>query len=377
MIACYFGTYSKEEGYSRNRVIIKGLKENGVEVKECRVDLWQGRADKLVGIRDPKYSLGLIPRFISTYIRLIIKFSKLGRYDVMIVGYAGHIDVFLAKLLNYLRHKPLIFDAFLSLYDIAVNEFKAAKHGSLKAGMIWLIDKYSCHISDIVLLDTYAHIKYFVEKFNLPYEKFICVWVGQDSEVFRPLSIKKRNNKLNVLFFGNYTPLHGAEYIIQAAKKLELYEDIHFTLIGNSPLYDKIHNLANSASLKNTTFIKDWLPYKVLREYIATADICLGVFGITEKTEKVIPCKIYDCLAMAKPIITSNSAAVREIMTDRENAILCKAGNPESIAEAIVLLRDNPNLRDKIANQAYKLFCHKFTPRHIAEGLISAISEQI
>lgn len=377
MIVCYFGTYSKGEGYSRNRVIIQGLKQNGVQVKECHVDLWETRVEKLRGIRDPKYTLRLIPRFILAYTALVINFFRLGRYDVMIVGYAGHLDIFLAKFLNYFRRQPLIFDAFLSLYDTAVNEFKVVRCGSWKARMVWLMERYACLIADIVLLDTYAHIKYFVERFNLPYEKFVCVPVGQDNAIFKPLEVKKETANFNVLFFGNYTPLHGAEYIIQAAKKLEPYADIHFTLVGNSPLYDKIDNLAKEISLKNTTFIKDWLPYKVLREYIATADICLGIFGITEKARRVVPCKIYDCLAMAKPVITADSVAVREVLTDQENIILCPAGNAESIAQAIILLRDNPGLRDKIANQGYQLFCHKFTPKHIAEELISTIRERI
>jgi len=377
MIVCYFGTYSKGQGYSRNRVLIKGLKENGVTVKECHIDLWKGRLDKLEGIRDLKYSLSLIPRFIFVYMRLIMKLFAVGRYDVMIVGYAGHIDIFLAKILNFLRHKPLVFDAFLSLYDTAVNEFKVAGEGSWKAKIIWLLDKYSCLMADVVLLDTQAHIKYFVEEFNVPYKKFIAVYVGQNDEIFKPLELAKENNNFNVLFFANLTALHGTEYIIQAAKILEPYKDIHFTLIGNGPLYDKIYNLAKEISLANTTFIRDFLPYELLRQYIGSADVCLGIFGTTEKARKVVPCKIYDCLAMAKPVITADSLAVREILTDRENIILCQAGNAESIARAIILLRDNPDLRDKIANQGYQLFCQKFTPKHIAERLISDINVRL
>jgi glycosyltransferase involved in cell wall biosynthesis len=375
MIVLYFGTYSKGQGYSRNRVLIKGLKENRVEVKECHIDLWKGRLDKLKGIRELKYALSLIPRFIFAYLQLVLRFFRVGSYDLIIVGYAGHIDVFLAKILNFLRHKPLVFDAFLSLYDTTVNEFKVAGEGSWKAKIIWLLDRYSCLIADAVLLDTEAHIKYFVEEFKLPYKKFIAVCVGQDDELFKPSEFRKENNDFNVLFFANFTALHGTEYIIQAAKILEPYKDIHFTLIGNSPLYDKIYNLAKELSLANTTFIRDFLPYEALRQYIGSADVCLGIFGTTEKAKKVVPCKIYDCLAMAKPVITADSKAVGEILTDRENIILCQAGNAESIARAIILLRDNPALRQKVANQGYQLFCQKFTPKHITEGLIAALRE--
>lgn len=376
MIICYFGTYSKEEGYTRNRVIIKGLEENGIVIKECHADLWKGRLDKLSGIKYSKYTLSLIPRFIFAYISLLIKFFNIGTYDLMIVGYAGHLDIFLARILNLFRRKPLVFDAFLSLYDTAVNEFKVAKKNSWKAKAIWLIDRYSCLMADKVLLDTQAHIKYFVEEFKLSYTKFIALPVGQDNQIFKPQGSSKVSNTFNILFFGNYTPLHGAEYILRAAKKLEPYPDVHFTLVGDSPLYGKIHSLAEELSLKNVTFIRSRLAYSLLKEYIASADICLGVFGETLKANNVVPCKIYDCLAMAKSIITSNSAAAREILTDKENILFCKPKDADSIADAIILLKDNPLLRDKIAYQAYQLFCEKFTPKHIAERLIAELKKE-
>ena len=42
MRVCYFGTYSTGPGYPRNRVIIKGLRENGIEVVECHKEIWDG-----------------------------------------------------------------------------------------------------------------------------------------------------------------------------------------------------------------------------------------------------------------------------------------------------------------------------------------------
>jgi hypothetical protein len=41
-----------------------------------------------------------------------------------LVGYLGHFDVFPARLLSWLRRKPLVFDAFVSLYDTSVEDQK-------------------------------------------------------------------------------------------------------------------------------------------------------------------------------------------------------------------------------------------------------------
>lgn len=377
MKICYFGTYSKEEGYPRNRVIIKGLRDNGVSVKECHVDLWKSPAEKITGIKTIQINPKLLFRIILSYLNLIINFFKIGEYDVLIVGYVGHFDIFVAKTLNIFRRKPIIFDAFLSLYDTAVNERKIISKKSLKAKILWLVDKYSCLLADTVLLDSEEHIQYFAKEFKLPKEKFLRVLVGEDDTIFKPIESKVRNSLFEVLFFGTYISLHGIEYIIRAAKLLAIYPDIHFTLIGDGQLYSEIYKLAKEIGVKNIDFINKWLNYDELKKFIACADICLGIFGNTEKAKRIIPCKVYDCLSMAKPVITGNSPAAREILIDKKNAILCEMGNSKGIAESILLLCNNNKLREEIAMAGYDLFCQKLSPKNIAQDLLPKLNDLI
>ncbi len=42
---CYFGTF--RDNYSRNQIMIEGLRRNGVEVLECHARLWQGVEDRV------------------------------------------------------------------------------------------------------------------------------------------------------------------------------------------------------------------------------------------------------------------------------------------------------------------------------------------
>ena len=42
MRICFFGTYTVAEGYPVNRFLVNGLRESGVEVEECREELWEG-----------------------------------------------------------------------------------------------------------------------------------------------------------------------------------------------------------------------------------------------------------------------------------------------------------------------------------------------
>jgi glycosyltransferase involved in cell wall biosynthesis len=374
---CYFGTYSTQEGYPRNNVIIKGLRKNGVEVIECHIELWKGSTDKLQGIKTVHYNLKLISRVIHAYSLLIVKFFQISDYDVLIVGFAGHFDIFLAKFLNLFRKRLLVFDAFISLYDTAVNDRKIVLPHSLKARLLWLIDKYACSLADLVLLDTGAHINYFVNEFRLKPDKFLRIPVGEDDEIFKPANCLKKSNKFNVVYFGTYLPLHGTEFIVQAAGLLQDINDIHFILVGSGPDYDNINNLAKNSQLKNVEFITDWQSYNELKEIISQADICLGIFGTTEKAKRVVPSKVFVSLAMAKPIITGDSLAVREFLRHRDNALLCKMGDAHAIKQGILTLKNDERLMLFLANNGYEYFKNNFSPQKIGERLLVTLEKAI
>ncbi|MCI0519004.1 MAG: group 1 glycosyl transferase, partial [Chloroflexi bacterium] len=105
---CYFGAYREE--YPRNQIMIHGLRQAGAEVIECHQPLWHGIQDRVQvasgGWLKPRFWL----RLLHAYTALLGKYRRVGRYDVLVVGYPGHYDVFLARLLAWLRGRPLAWD---------------------------------------------------------------------------------------------------------------------------------------------------------------------------------------------------------------------------------------------------------------------------
>jgi len=385
-----------EEGYPRNRVIIEGLRSNGVEVTECHEDFWKGTAEKLEGVKAGSVMVKTIFRLMRIYGRLILKFRHAGDYDAMIVGYAGHVDIFLAKILNLFRRKPVIFDAFLSVYDTAVMDRKIVLQNSLKAKLLRLVDKWSCNIADSVLLDTKAHIDYFVREFHLPASKFYAIPVGSslttaDSAADSgdtilnslPTSPSQRikygvpgtSGALNILYFGSYIPLHGVDVILRAAEILQGEKDIVFTLIGKGQLLPEMKQLASKLGLRNVNFIDRFVEEGELSGYIQRSDICLGIFGKTDKAMRVIPCKVYNCLAMGKPLITAMTPATEGVLTNMDNAMLCNAGDPESLSEAILSLKKDEALREKIAIRGQKYFAENFSADAIGKRIVEIVEK--
>ncbi len=364
-----------EEGYPRNRVIIEGLRSNGAEVIECHEEFWRDSAEKLEGVNAWHLMLKIPFRLLLIYGKLINKFMQVGYYDALIVGYAGHIDIFLAKLLNLFRRKPVIFDAFLSLYDTAVMDRRIVPSNSLKAKLLRLVDTWSCRVADAILLDTQAHIDYFVREFRLPASIFFAVPVGSYLSP-HPASSPQGGEgqyQCEVLYFGSYIPLHGVDTILKAASMLQDEKALVFTLIGKGQLLPEMKRLASDLGLKNINFIDRFMKEEELTRYIEQADICLGIFGETDKALRVIPCKVYNCLVMGKPLITAQTPAIEGVLTHMENAFLCKPGDPEALYRAIRHLKNDGRLRKKLSNNGKEYFRRNFSIEAIGKRVVHII----
>jgi len=352
MRVCYFGPFNPE--YPRNRVIIKGLRKNKVEVIECN--------------SQSNYRL-------LDYMKLLKKHTTLD-YDLIILGARGsYFGQPLMMFIKRMTNKPVVFDSILTLYETIVVDRKLIDGKSVKAKLLYNLDYNALHGASLVLSDTDAHSRYYSKFYDVDYGKIGRVLVGSDDEVFYPRRPKKENDCFLVMFWGGFIPLQGVKYIIKAAKLLENQKDIKFELRGFGQTYNEALELSRSLRVKNIKFVPSWIPYHELPKYIAKADVCLGIFGETEKAKRVIPNKVVETLAMGKPLITGDSPAAKEVLKAGENCILTPMANPKALAEAILILKDDKKLLDKIAENGYNLFKEKLNPKAIGKELMSMLIE--
>jgi len=339
MTVCYFP--GRETGYSRNRVLLKAMREVGIKVFDCSY---------------PK----------KNCFRYIVGFWNFFKYesqsDVIFIGFLGQ---FLVPLVKVFTRKPIIFDAFVSIYQTLVFDRKVIVPDGILARMAKFLDVFSCRLADKVILDTNQHIQFFIKEFNLPKEKFHRILVGSDDSVMYP---RERNEEKEFLvhFHGEFQALHGTEYIVEAAR---LLPDVKFQMVGKGRDLKKCLDKVQQNNIDNIQFLGE-CSYEQLAEHMAKASVCLGIFGNTPKTQMVIPHKVYEALAMKKPVITSDTPAIRELLTDDENVILCQAADAHSLVEAIKKLKKDKNLQNKISKNAYKTFVEYCKPLILGQEII-------
>ena len=345
MTICFFGIYKAD--YNRNKILMAGLKSNGVNIIECN--------SRLKGL--------------AKYFDLIKKHRALkNKYDVMIVAFPGYQAVVLAKLIC---RRPIIFDAFFSLHDAMVNDRRAVSRRSIKALYYWLLDWLAGSLADRILLDTNEHIKYFVKNFKIKKEKFIRVIIGADTDIYRPAATAPADGRFRVHFHGSYIPNQGIDYIVEAADILK-NESIIFNLIGAGQEFERIRRKVAALKLQDKFLTRGFLPQDQLLDSIKKSDICLGIFGAGEKTRRIISNKIFECLAMKKALITADTPAMRELFSEKE-VLFCRAGDGRDLAEKILYLKNNPRIRSELAENSYQFFLNNLRPAALTAELAKVI----
>jgi glycosyltransferase involved in cell wall biosynthesis len=213
-----------------------------------------------------------------------------------------------------------------------------------------------------------------VRTFNVPVDRFRRVWLGADDDVLKPQPMPAHEaSNFTVFFYGWFSPLHGVEHIIQAAASLEAAGDpARFVLVGSGQTLPAAKALVERLGVRSVTFLPG-VPYAELGRMMGDADLCLGSFGTTDRAQRVVPNKVFDAMAVARPALTADTPASRAILTHGEDVWLCAPGSGEAIADAIRALRREPDRLRRLAEQGYAAFTSRFSLDALARDLAAIV----
>lgn len=355
---CYFGTY--REGYTRNRILINGLRSQGVDVYECHATLWHGIADRVATAGGGWRSVGFVWRVVKAYWQLWCAYRRAPDYDVMVIGYPGQFDAYFGRILTRLRRKPLVLDVLMSLHLVA-EERSLTKKSPATAQLLFALEKGGLHRPDLLIMENSAYQRYVSAKYDLPASRFRYVPHGADNATYQPQAQPTDSEPFRVVYFGGFLPSHGMDAIIDAAAVLRDDPGIVFHLYGDGPEQERIINSAENLALSQITF-HGFVDWDVLHEAIAQAHICLGVFGKTPQALMTVQNKVWETLAMRRPLISGDSAAVREVLQHGRDVWLIPREDGAALADAIRTLRAQPDLREALAKSGHAVYLGGHTP---------------
>jgi glycosyltransferase involved in cell wall biosynthesis len=333
MRVLYFGTYERD--YPRNAQVISCLRRVGVEVVERHASVWEGRRQSW------RAGPASAARLAAAELRLLRRPSD--DFDIVLVGYPGHFDLPAAR--RVARGRPVVFNPLVSLADTFVSDRQRFRPDSLAARILTTIDRRALGAADLVVADTHAMASYLAALAGLPPSRVDHCFVGAEERLFRPG--RSPADPYTVLFVGKLIPLHGVETILAAAREAP---ELRIRLIGSGQLEHLLEDRP-----PNVEWVR-WVEYETLPDELHRAGCALGIFGTSEKAQRVIPNKAFQALACRTPLVTADTPAARELLVDEENALLVPPGDPAALAAALRRLASDPTLAGRLAKAGHAAY---------------------
>lgn len=177
-----------------------------------------------------------------------------------------------------------------------------------------------------------------------------------------------------ILFYGGIIGhAQGLEIILNAAKLLEGKERIKFVLLGSGPEKEKLLSLKQELKLNNLEFY-DAVPKSKMQEIIMDMDATIVPLKRLDLFKGAIPSKIFENLALKKPILLGLEGEAKHLFIDEGNCGLAfEPENTEDLVKHILTLYNNPELAKKLGENGLRYASENFNRDKIAEELFEEL----
>lgn len=276
--------------------------------------------------------------FVSKYCVSNLKSS----YDLMHAHFSYPDGYGICELAKK-RHIPLVISS------LGTNERKIAFEDSLVSKRI--IDVLQKADSILAVSEDLVH---HILSLGVDESKVNLVPNGVDINIFRPTDRKKARRILNldedcniVLYVGSLRQIKGVDYLIEASKQF-LGTKTTLLLIGRDDgLKRKLQIRAKELGISNNIRFINQLHHEELPIWMSAADL-LVLPSLSEGRPNVI----LEAFSCGIPVVASNVGGIPELVVDKKNGFLVEARDYSSLAEKVIQLLTNEELRLKMGSYA-------------------------
>ncbi len=323
--------------------------------------------------------------YASFCISAALRGLTLPRPDVVIASSPQLLVGLSGWWISFTRQVPLVFEV-RDLWPESLVAVGAGRENSLLYTALSKIARFLYERSALIVVVTSAFKEHLIRRWRVPAQKIAVIENGVETELFKPLPSTATDalrrdlgveSKFLVCYVGTMGMAHGLETILDAAAILRRQEpDVLFLLVGEGAEKQRIKALAESRGLTNVKFL-DQQPREKIPALILASDACLVLLKKTDVFKTVIPTKMLEFMSCERPVILAVEGQARQIVEEAGAGLAIEPENAGSLAQAIMQLSSNPELRKTLGQKGRVYIVEKFSRSSTAERYIEVLSALI
>lgn len=351
-------------------------------------------------IKPFKVKLGLINNLLEilyNFKLLRILKPRIQEFDLIYHRYTG--NSFIAAKLASKYSIPLVLEFNSSTYwaikhwkikqSFPKNVLRFLFNHLIRLPLTCIIEKYNLEKATLIVVVS-EPLKENLIQTGVPGKKILVNPNGVDPEKFSDRissdTIRKKyritRDKLVFGFIGTFGQWHG---IIELTKAILLFYDQYpeecdktiFMLIGDGILMKDVQKIISNSKYQAQIILTGLVSQELAPAYLAACDIYLSPHIKNPDGTKFFgsPTKLFEYMAMKKPIIASNLDQIGEILTHGKDAYLIPPGDIYALTTAMKILVGDKSLREKLGHEAREKVLSAFTWDHHVDHILNEIKE--
>jgi len=282
------------------------------------------------------------------------------------------------RIVAPLRRVPFV----LEVRDLWPESIVAV--GALPAGHpvvrgLTLVEEHLYRAARAIVVVTDAFRDRLVER-GQPGAKIHVVKNGADLSRFAPASSETAlraslgwQGKFVAGYVGTHGMAHGLDAVLDVARRLAGRDDIRFLFVGEGAERARLEARARAERIDGVRFLGG-LPRDRMNEVYATIDLALVSLRKTELFTSVIPSKIFEIAAMARPILISVDGEARSIVEASGGGVFVPPEDVEQMSAAIVRQADDRALGVRMGQSGRDYVVREFDREVLARKYLEILS---
>ena len=189
--------------------------------------------------------------------------------------------------------------------------------------------------------------KHYINDCGVSPETITVVLNAEDLEEFCNLEIDeslvtKYKNDFVISYIGGFGPHRGMDTAIKSMPDVvEEIPDARLLLVGgkgSEEYEEELKKLCEELKVENNVEFTGWVDFSLVPSYIALSDVCLVPHHASGHTNTTIPHKLFQYMAMRKPVIVTDCKPLKRIVEECDCGIVVPSGDYNEMAEAVIRL---------------------------------------